>query len=55
MTNSTQQRSETARRGDEPRNKTLPTWKKTRPPGNQDVDRRDLERGLERMETVLGR
>ncbi len=33
----------------------LPTWKNTRPPDNQEIDRHDFERGLERMETLLGR
>ena len=39
----------------DPRREQLPTWKNTLPPGNQPVDRRDLERGIERMEMLLGR
>jgi hypothetical protein len=37
------------------RREQLPTWKNTSPRENQPVDRRDLDRSLERMETVLGR
>ena len=55
MTNSTEHRQEKPRHSEKPRNEPVPTWRKTRPPGNQEVDRRDLERGLERMEAVLGR
>ena len=55
MTNATQPRREKPRRRDEDRNEPLPTWKNTRPRENQKVDRRDLERSLERMETLLGR
>jgi hypothetical protein len=33
----------------------LPTWRNTRPRGNPEPDRRDLERSRERMEAVLGR
>ena len=32
-----------------------PIWRNTRPRGNAETDRRDLERGIERMESVLGR
>ena len=39
----------------DPRRQQLPTWKNTLPPGNQAIDRRDLERGIERMEMLLGR
>jgi hypothetical protein len=55
MTNATEHRQEKPPRRKEARNEPVPTWRKTSPPGNQDVDRRDLERGLERLETVLGR
>jgi hypothetical protein len=41
------------RRQDTP--KPLPTWQNTRPRGNQEVDRRDLERSRERFEALLGR
>jgi hypothetical protein len=32
----------------------LPTWRKTRPRGNPEVDRADLERSTERLEMLLG-
>ena len=32
----------------------LPTWRNTRPRGNPDTDRRDMERSWERMEALLG-
>jgi hypothetical protein len=50
----------TARRESRPpreraeRQEDLPTWRKTRPPGNPKVDRADLERSTERMEMLLG-
>jgi hypothetical protein len=31
-----------------------PTWERTRPRGNPDVDRADLERSTERLEMLLG-
>jgi hypothetical protein len=31
-----------------------PTWRRTRPRGNPEVDRADLERSAERMEMLLG-
>jgi hypothetical protein len=31
-----------------------PTWRRTRPPGNPEVDRADLERSTERLEMLLG-
>ena len=31
-----------------------PIWRKTTPRGNQEVDRRDLNRSTERLETLLG-
>ena len=33
----------------------LPTWRNTRPRGNPEPDRRDVERSRERMEAVVGR
>jgi hypothetical protein len=36
------------------RHEDLPTWRKTRPPGNPEVDRADLERSTERLEMLLG-
>jgi hypothetical protein len=38
----------------EPREQ-LPTWRNTRPRGNPEPDRRDLERSRERFEALLGR
>jgi hypothetical protein len=32
----------------------LPTWRRTRPRGNPEVDRADLERSTERLEMLLG-
>jgi hypothetical protein len=32
----------------------LPTWRRTSPRGNPEVDRADLERSTERMEMLLG-
>jgi hypothetical protein len=36
------------------RQEDLPTWRKTRPPGNPEVHRADLERSTERLEMLLG-
>jgi hypothetical protein len=33
----------------------LPTWRNTRPRGNPEPDREDLERSRERFEALLGR
>jgi hypothetical protein len=35
-------------------NDDLPTWLRTRPRGNPEVDRADLERSTERLEMLLG-
>jgi hypothetical protein len=32
----------------------LPTWRRTTPRGNPEVDRADLERSTERLEMLLG-
>ena len=32
----------------------VPTWRKTRPRGNPEVDRADLARSTERLEMLLG-
>jgi hypothetical protein len=32
----------------------LPTWRKTRPRGNPEIHRADLERSTERLEMLLG-
>jgi hypothetical protein len=37
------------------RREPLPTWRNTRPRGNPEPDRRDLERSVERFEALLGR
>lgn len=31
-----------------------PIWRKTKPPGNQEVDTHDLNRSAERLEMLLG-
>jgi hypothetical protein len=36
------------------RDEDLPTWRRTRPRGNPEVDRADLERSTERLEMLLG-
>jgi hypothetical protein len=36
------------------RHEDLPTWRRTRPPGNPEVHRADLERSTERLEMLLG-
>jgi hypothetical protein len=33
----------------------VPTWRNTRPRGNPEPDRQDLERSRERFEALLGR
>jgi hypothetical protein len=37
------------------RQEPLPTWRNTRPRGNPEPDRQDLERSRERFESLLGR
>jgi hypothetical protein len=37
------------------RQEQLPTWQNTRPRGNPEPDRQDLERSRERFEMLLGR
>jgi hypothetical protein len=37
------------------RTEQLPTWRNTRPRGNQEPDRQDLKRSEERLEALLGR
>ena len=36
------------------RNEDQPTWRKTTPRGNGELDRPDMERSTERLETLLG-
>jgi hypothetical protein len=60
MPTKTQSRPDTrasARRKREPqrdRTEPLPTWRNTRPRGNPEPDKRDLERSRERFESLLG-
>ena len=39
----------------EERSEQLPTWRNTRPRGNQEPDLQDVERSEERLEALLGR
>jgi hypothetical protein len=32
-----------------------PVWMNTSPPANGELDKRDLERGVDRLEAILGR
>jgi hypothetical protein len=45
-------RPHVAKRGE--RHEDVPTWRKTTPRGNPEVDRADLERSTERLEMLLG-
>ena len=36
------------------RHRDQPTWRKTTPRGNQEVDRADMQRSTERWESLLG-
>lgn len=45
---SRQRRERVERREDQP------TWRKTSPRGNQEIDRADMERSTERLEMLLG-
>ena len=36
------------------REERIPTWRNTRPRGNPEIDRTDLERGKARWESLLG-
>jgi hypothetical protein len=36
------------------RHEDLPTWRRTRPRGNQEIHRPDMERSTERLEMLLG-
>lgn len=36
------------------RQEDLPTWRRTRPRGNQEIHRPDMERSTERLEMLLG-
>ncbi|MGH2802793.1 MAG: hypothetical protein ACRDL4_07090 [Thermoleophilaceae bacterium] len=40
---------------DRPEQDPLPTWQNTRPRGNQEPDRAEVERSRERLEALLGR
>jgi hypothetical protein len=48
-------RTEGRRRRRRPHEQQLPTWRNTRPRGNPEIDREDLERGTARWESLLGR
>ena len=60
MATKTDRRSK-SRAGDQPKRRPretrepLPTWRNTRPRGNPEPDRQDLERSRERFEALLGR
>lgn len=43
-----------ARVREQKRHEELPTWRRTRPRANPEVDRRDLDRSTERLEMLLG-
>jgi hypothetical protein len=49
------QRNRTSRGAREAAAERVPTWRNTRPRGNQTPDRRDVERGVEKLRTLLGR
>jgi hypothetical protein len=55
MERTTQEQSQV--RSDEPRDRPEPqeTWNNTTPRENQELDRGDLERSIDRLEAVLGR
>ena len=55
MHRTTRQRDETSRERQKDRPDELPIWRNTRPRGNPEPDRHDLERSVARMEAVLGR
>jgi hypothetical protein len=44
----------TTRADDEREQQEQPIWEKTTPRGNQEPDDHDLDRGLERLETLVG-
>ena len=46
------ERSQAQERAD--RRQDQPTWRKTTPRGNPEIDRADMERSTERMEMLLG-
>jgi hypothetical protein len=50
-----QEAQEKAEVRQEERPEQLPTWRNTRPRGNPETDRPELERSRARMEAVLGR
>jgi hypothetical protein len=54
MEKRTAQRANARPRKREEHHDDLPTWRRTRPPGNPEVDRADLERSTERLEMLLG-
>jgi hypothetical protein len=54
MTATTKRPADTPAKPDQPE-KQLPTWQNTRPRGNAEPHRQDLERSIERFEALLGR
>jgi hypothetical protein len=54
MEKRTAQRTNAQARKREEHHDDLPTWRRTRPRGNPEVDRADLERSTERLEMLLG-
>ena len=55
MQRDTARRAETHAKHEKDAREQLPTWRNTRPRGNPEPDRHDVERSRERMEAVLGR
>jgi hypothetical protein len=57
MATKTDRRPESPVEKTKPRSQSepLPTWRNTRPRGNPEPDRQDLERSRERFEALLGR
>jgi hypothetical protein len=55
MERTTQQHQPTPRERPEERPERRPIWSNTRPRANPVVDRQDVNRGVERLEAVLGR
>jgi len=54
MDSGTERHERPEARDDVERHEDLPTWRKTTPRANQEVDREDLERSTERLEMLLG-
>ena len=50
-----QERESARRQESHPHRRERPTWRNTRPRGNQPTHRPDVERSVERFEALLGR